>query len=120
MQTSQTLSPMIMRRLTRYRETCKKYVIAHKVFWLSALSSETNNFQKAKTRMVRLFMSAHHQAEILKLMFPFCPSVRCELCLFEADLMHNIIKADEEYNIASSLLDPDAESVTSTLFQSFV
>lgn len=120
MQTSQTLSPMIMRRLTKYRETFLKYIMAHKIFWLSAINSEAPNFKKAKNQMFRLFMSTHHQAEILQLMFPYCPSVRCEMCLFEADLMHNIVKADEEYSIASSLLNPDAESVTSSLYQSFI
>lgn len=120
MQISQTLSPMIMRRLSKYRETVLKYVVAHKTFWLSAIKSEPKNFQKTKTQMFRLFLDVQKQARVLELMFPFCPCVRCELSLYEADLAHNIINADNQYTIASSLLRNNSEFVTSSLFDYFM
>ena len=126
MQTSQNLSPMILRRLTKFRQTTQSYVLAHRKYWLAAATSghssksiDLRTFNQASLQLFRLFIDLQHQAKILKLMFPFCPVVRCELCLFAADLKHNIVKADKEYQIASSLLNPDEEYVTSSLFQGF-
>lgn len=119
MQTSQVESAMIVRSLNKYRQTVLKFVNAHRRFWLAATDRNSKAFQDSSLLMFRLFLSIKRQASLLKLMYPFCPAVCCELSLFEADFNHNISVADQQYKIASALLTPDDEYLTSKLFSGF-
>ncbi|OHS99318.1 hypothetical protein TRFO_34255 [Tritrichomonas foetus] len=119
MQVSQSQSPMILRKLSQFRQTAVNFVSAHRKFWMAAIDNNEMAFNESSVQMFRIFLQMRHQKKVLKLMFPFCPAVRSEICIFQADFMHNIVKADSEYCIAASLLNPESEFINTALFDGY-
>ena len=119
MQVAQDQSPLVYRNLIKYRQLALKFAISHKKFWTIHSMTNSNDFRIAKNKLYDSFTKLKHQASILDLMFPFSPSVKCELSIFNSDIMHNIENANQEYWTASYLLNPLDDYIPSKLFSGF-
>lgn len=119
MQTSQVTSPVIYRKLQKYRHLVLKFVIAHKNFWLAAVEQNYEAFNVANDQMGVLMSKIEFSIKQLKLLYPLCPVIHCERSLFEADFHHNYSKSDFYYQKAAALLDHSNIYINSTFFYNY-
>lgn len=119
MQTSENISPVIVRNLDKYRKYVLKYVVAHRQFWMAAVERDNDAFNAANNQMGALMQKIELKIKQMEMLYPFCPAIQCERSLFEADLHHNYQKSDLYYQKAESLLDSSNSFINSVFFRQF-
>lgn len=118
-QTSQIESPMLARKLHKYRLLTLKFISAHRKFWIAAYNQDYDSFKDAHYQYFASYLNLFNEIQTIKLMFPYSAEAHCEQCLFYADFMGNIKKADQEFKICQALLNSENQYVATHMFFGF-